>query len=129
LLLLLLLLLRVVAVVFLAHLVDEALVVLRMLQIAFGLHAVARRHRVTRERDILFVYLERIAANADIRTVAVEGLHARIGTPAASVVIVPVAAAAIIVVAATKTSSVVIVSHEFFSLRFILPQVPRLIGR
>jgi hypothetical protein len=100
---------------FLGHLIDEALVMLRMLQVAFGQDAVARGGGVAREGDILLVDLECGAADAHIGAVAVERLHARVDAPAAVL-------AAVVMMSATATATaahapcILIVSHaDFFT--------------
>lgn len=111
------------------RLVEHALVMFGMLQIAFRQHAITGRRRVTRQRQVFFRDLEGIAANADIRTVAVKGLHTGIETtPAIVTATAPaamIAMTAVPAIAATATmvaSRIVSVSHHlscfFVACRF-----------
>lgn len=52
----------------------DAVVMLGMLQIILGSNPITGRLRIPSQGEILLVYLEGIAANTDIRTVAVESL-------------------------------------------------------
>ena len=113
------------------HLVDGALVVLGVLQIAFRQNAVTRRRSVTRQRQVLFIDLVCIAANTHIRAVAVEGVNPGIDDPAAlstaavRIIIMPATAAATIAMAVMSSAAtaatgmprvLVIMSH--FTLLF-----------
>lgn len=102
-----LVLLLLVTVLFFRQLVQQALVMFGMLQIAFRQHAIAPCLRVARQRQVFFGDLHGIAADADIGPVAVKGVYARVD-PACAVMAV---AAMAVIVTATKTSSVLIVSH------------------
>ena len=123
--------LLVVLVEFFGHLVDEALVVLGVLQVAFCQNAVAGRSGIARQRHIFLVDLVSRAADAYIGAVAVEALNAGIDAPAAvlsAAVVMGAAAmiAAIVTTAATTTvaahtSCVLIVSHaDFFFTSFLI---------
>lgn len=71
-LLLLLLALRLALLCRLVHGVQDAEIMLRMLEIAFRLHPVPAAGRVAAELEILLEQLLRGAAQPDIRTIAVE---------------------------------------------------------
>jgi hypothetical protein len=55
----------------------DAVVMLGMLQIVFSQHAVAGRHGVLRQRQVLFMHLKGVAAYAGIRAVGIENLVAQ----------------------------------------------------
>lgn len=115
----LLLKLRLMTVIFVVRLVQHALVMLRMLQVAFRQDTVARALRVARQRQVFFGDLHGIAANAHIGAVAVECLHARVDAALPAIVVMMVLATTVtaaiavpvIIVTAAKTSSVLIMSH------------------
>lgn len=113
LLLLVLHVLLLVLVVFLGRFVDEALIVLGVLQVAFRQDAVASGSGIARESDILFVDLIGRAADADIGAVAVERVDTRIDAAILPIVVVVATAAVVVaaVTAAAHASCVLIVSH------------------
>ena len=74
--------------------VHHAKIVLRVLKEILGGDAVARRLRLTGQRQITLEYLVGVAANFDVRTVAVEGLRPMRWTrPSILVVLIRIAAA------------------------------------
>jgi hypothetical protein len=112
-----------VLVEFFRHFIDETLVVLRMLQVAFCQNTVTGRRGIARERNVLFVNLEGRATNPHVRAVAVERLNTRINATllatAAAATVMPTAIVMTAVTAAAHTSCVLIVSHVIlFLLRF-----------
>lgn len=110
----LLLELRLLAVIFFVRLVQHALVMFGVLQVAFGQYAIACALCVTRQRQVFFSDLHGVATNAHIGAIAVERLNARVDAAMAAIVVVMVvltAAVTVIIVTAAKTSSVLIMSH------------------
>lgn len=59
------------------NLTDDPKIVLSMLQIVLRCDPIPCGIRVTRKGEILLVYLIRIAADANIRTIAIKGLVAQ----------------------------------------------------
>lgn len=108
--------LSVVTRLFFGRFVQHALVMLGVLQIAFGQNAVAGRGGVARQSLVFLANLHGVAANADVGAVAIEGLDAGIQTASLLVIVVSSTAAAIVMVAVAATSAahmsaVLIVSH------------------
>ncbi len=89
---------------------DDAEIMLGVLQVVFRENAVAGRERIFRERLILLMYLEGIAAYADVGTVAIENLvpqrHCRARTVLMLVVPAVTAVAAMAPMAAMTTVTV-----------------------
>ena len=109
------------ALVFAALLVDQTdnpKVMLSMLKVTFRRYSVTGSMRITRQSQILFVYLKRIAPYADVGTIAVEGLMAQRD--------IVLAAATIVVAApAARTPNVWSLSHSAITsptLRFARPR-------
>lgn len=115
-------LLRLMPRVFLIDLVQHALIVLGVLEIAFRQNPVSRRGSVLGKSEIFFIDLDGVAPDAHLRPVAVEGLHTRIDAAALARVVVMVVPAAVMMAltviapAAAETPSVLIVSHALASL-------------
>lgn len=114
-----------VLVEFFGHLVDEALVVLGVLQVAFRQDAVASGSCIACESHIFFIDLVSGAANAHIGAIAVEGLNTRIDASAAHLAIAVVVPAVMAVATITSTvtahtSCVLIVSHADFFFTSLL---------
>lgn len=134
---LLLRVLLLVLVKFFGHFINETLVVLGVLQVAFRQDAVSGGSRIPRQSHIFFIDLISRAANAHIRAVTVESLNAGINPSAALLaaivmVMTTTAVTATIVAtatitAATRTSCVLIMSHAVFSsLRLTDAPIPSL---
>jgi hypothetical protein len=108
------------ALVFTALLIDQAdnpKVMLGMLKVTFCRYSITGSLCVTRQGQILFIDLKSIAANADIGTVAVEGLMAQRD--------VVLSAATVIVAPAARTPNVWSLSHSAITsptLRFARPR-------
>jgi hypothetical protein len=94
---------------------DDAVVMLGMLQIAFRDDAVARRRRITRKLQILFVDLEGAATNTNIGAIRVERLHAQRHVRATSAVIV-VVIVIIVVITPARPFGVGTLSHPEYLL-------------
>ena len=108
------------ALVFTTLLIDQAdnpKVMLGMLKVTFCRYSITGSLCVTRQGQILFIDLKSIAANADIGTVAVEGLMAQRD--------VVLSAATVIVAPAARTPNVWSLSHSAITsptLRFARPR-------
>jgi hypothetical protein len=96
---------------------DNAKVMLGMLKVIFCRYSIAGSLSITRQSQILFIYLKRIAPDADVGTIAVKGLMAQRD--------IVLAAATIIVAApAARTPNVWSLSHSAITsptLRFARP--------
>jgi hypothetical protein len=96
---------------------DNPKVMLSMLKVTFRRYSVTSSLGITRQSHILFVYLKRIAPDADIGTIAVEGLVAQRD--------IVLSAATIVVAPAARTPNVWSLSHSAITsptLRFARPR-------
>jgi hypothetical protein len=108
------------ALVFTALLIDQAdnpKVMLGMLKVTFRRYSIAGSLGITRQSQILFIYLKRIAPDADVGTIAVKGLMAQRD--------IVLSAATIVVAPAARTPNVWSLSHSAITsptLRFARPR-------
>jgi len=95
---------------------DNAKVMLSVLKVTFRCYSVARCLGIARQSQILFVDLKRIAPDADIGTIAVEGLMAQRD--------IVLTAATIVAAPAARTPNIWSLSHSAITsptLRFARP--------
>jgi hypothetical protein len=96
---------------------DNAKVMLGMLKVIFCRYSIAGSLSITRQSQILFIYLKRIAPDADVGTIAVKGLMAQRD--------IVLSAATIVVAPAARTPNVWSLSHSAITsptLRFARPR-------
>jgi hypothetical protein len=96
---------------------DNAKVMLGMLKVIFCRYSIAGSLSITRQSQILFIYLKRIAPDADVGTIAVKGLMAQRN--------IVLATATIIAAPAARTPNVWSLSHSAITsptLRFARPR-------
>jgi hypothetical protein len=95
---------------------DNAKVMLGMLKVIFCRYSIAGSLSITRQSQILFIYLKRIAPDADVGTIAVKGLMAQRD--------IVLSAATIVVAPAARTPNIWSLSHSAITsptLRFARP--------
>src|SRR3954463_10420209 len=95
---------------------DNAKVMLGMLKVTFRRYSIAGNLSITRQSQIFFIYLKRIAPDADLGTIAVKGLMAQRD--------IVLTTATIIVAPAARTPNIWSLSHSAITsptLRFARP--------
>jgi len=95
---------------------DNAKVMLGMLKVIFSRYSIAGNLSITRQSQIFFIYLKRIAPDADLGTIAVKGLMAQRD--------IVLTTATIIVAPAARTPNIWSLSHSAITsptLRFARP--------